>query len=256
MSHSLSAARIPLALLLTRISLARAFRRSGLGPLWNTVGVLFTVCAVGMLFGIILRRQLTSFDDYVNALASGLVMWSFLSAVVCDSAIAFARWMPILRHSTISFSVISLSILLRHLCVLAVNVVILLVLQYALIGLAPASFAMLGAMVLLIANVAWIGVLSMVLGARFRDIGQLAANAVQIAFLLTPILWPPYFLGRFAYLLLFNPFYYLLSIFTAAVTGGEAPLLHWLVSAGLALGGGILTLVIYRSSRQRWPYWI
>lgn len=256
MSHPLTVSRLPLALMLTRISLVRAFRRSGLGPLWNTVGVLFTVGAVGLLFGTILRRQLTSLEDYVNTLASGLVMWTFLSAVAGDSSIAFARWMPILRHSTISFSVIALSVLLRHLPVLALNVAVLFILQFALLGLKPAALPMLAALVLLIANVAWIGVLSMVLGARFRDIGQLVANAMQIAFLMTPILWPPYFLGRFEYLLLFNPFHYLLSIFTMSAAGAEAPTFHWLIATFMAVVGGALALMVYRSSRHRWPYWI
>lgn len=256
MTHPFAAARIPLALMLTRISLVRAFRRSGLGPLWNTVGVLFTVGVIGLLFGTILRRQLTSFEDYVNALASGLVMWSFLSAVACDSSIAFARWMPILRHSTISFSVISMSVLLRHLPVLALNAMLLFALQFALLGLTPAPLHMLAALALLVVNVSWIGVLTMVLGARFRDIGQLVPNALQITFLLTPILWPPYFLGRFEYLLLFNPFYYQLSIFTSAAAGAEAPASHWLAATAMAAAGSVLALVVYRSSRHRWPYWI
>lgn len=247
-----NAGRLSLALLLARLN----FRRSGLGPLWGTVGVFFTVGAVGLLFGTILRRQLVSFDDYVNALASGLVMWSFLSAMACDSSIAFARWMPILRHSTISFSVISLSLLLRHLPVLALNTVLLFVLQLALVGLRPAPLPMAAAMVLLIINVSWMGVLTMVLGARFRDIGQMVANVMQIAFLLTPILWPPYFLGRFEYLLTFNPFYYQLSIFTSSAAGAVAPAFHWLAASTMAAGGSMLALVVYRSSRHRWPYWI
>lgn len=250
------AARIPLALLLTRISLVNAFRRSGLGPLWSTVGVLFTVGSVGLLFGTILRRQLNGFEDYVMALASGLVMWTFLSAVASDSSIAFARWMPIIRHSTISFSVIALSVLLRHLPVLGLNSVVLFVLQFALLGRAPSLWSMLAALALLIVNVAWIGVLSLVLGARFRDVGQLVANVMQIAFLLTPILWPPYFLGHYEFLLLFNPFYYQLSVFTSAAAGTAAPAFHWAASIGLAVGGSVLAVGLYRWSRHRWPYWI
>lgn len=251
-----TAARLPLALLLTRISMVRAFRRSGLGPLWSTIGVLVTVAAVGLLFGTILRRQLDSFETYVAALASGLVMWTFLAAVANDSSIAFARWMPILRHSRVSFSVIALSILLRHLPVLALNMALLFGLQYLFAGHAPHPWAMPAATLLVIANTAWVGILSLIMGARFRDIGQLVASALQIAFLLTPILWPVYFLGRFEWLLLFNPFYYLLSVFSAAAAGEVAPALHWAVVAAMAAAGGALAFKVYRSSRRRWPYWV
>lgn len=256
LSTAESAARLPLAVLLTRMSLTRAFRRSGLGPLWSTVGVLVAVAAVGLLFGTILRRQLLNTEAYVASLASGLVMWTFLSAVANDSSIAFARWMPILRHSSISFSVIGLSTLLRHLPVLALNIVLLFSLQYALVGLVPQPLAMLGAIVLLVANVAWIGVVTMIMGARFRDIGQLVASAMQIAFLLTPILWPPYFLGRFEWLLLFNPFFYLLSVFSNAAGGTAAPAFHWAVATAMAAVGGGVALTVYRFSRRRWPYWV
>lgn len=248
--------RLPLAMLLAQLTLARTFSRSGLGPLWSTLGVALAVATVGLLFGTILRSQLLSFESYMANLASGLVMWTFLSAVVGEASIVFARWMPILRHSTISMSVIALSVLLRHLPVLAVNLGLLLVLQYLLLGLAPAALPLLGAVLLLLVHAAWLGLATMVLGARFRDIGQLVGNLMQIAFLLTPILWPPYFLGRFEYLLLFNPFHHLLSVFTAAAAGRTAPALYWELGGGLAVLGCLGASLLYRWSRNRWPYWI
>ncbi|WP_096704956.1 hypothetical protein [Magnetospirillum sp. 15-1] len=176
----------PLALLLSRLALTRAFRPSGLGPLWNTIGIAFAVASVGLLFGTILRRQLVSFDAYIRQLTAGLVLWAFLSAVVGESSIAFARWMPILRHSSISLSTIALSVFLRHLPVLALNMGFFLLPQYLLLGQLSAALQ-LAASILLLANVAWLGTAAMVLGARFRDIGQLIANLLQVTFLLTPI---------------------------------------------------------------------
>lgn len=256
MSPLTANAHLPLALLLARISLVNAFRRSGLGPLWSSVGVVFTVGVIGLLFGTMLRSLLANFDDYISTLAAGLVMWTFLSAVANDGAIAFARWMPILRHSSISMQVIALSVLLRHLPVLGLNIALLIVLQYSVLGRMAEPLSMLGATLLLVANIFWIGALTLVLGARFRDIGQLVPATMQITFLLTPILWPPYFLGRFEYLLAFNPFYFQFSVFTATAAGVPAPALHWVMAAGMAVAGGILTLGLYRWSRPRWPYWI
>ena len=238
------------------MSAVRACRRSGLGPLWNTVGVLMAVATVGMLFGTFLRRQLGNVEDYVNALAAALVMWSFLSAVTNDSAIAFARWMPVIRHSPLSFSVIALSVLLRHLPVLLINVALLVMVQAVLLGRWPAFPLLAAAMILLVANVGWMGICALVLGARFRDIGQLVANALQIAFLLTPILWPPYFLGRFEYLLLLNPFYSLLSVFSGAAMNLPIPADHWLAALVMTGLGGGAALTLYRWSRRRWRYWI
>ncbi|KIL99587.1 O-antigen export system permease protein RfbD [Paramagnetospirillum magnetotacticum MS-1] len=256
MSQPPANAYLPLALLLARISLVNAFRRSGLGPLWSSVGVLVAVGTVGLLFGTMLRSLLISFEDYISTLAAGLVMWTFLAAVANDSAIAFARWMPILRHSRISMPVIALSVLLRHLPVLGLNIALLIVLQHAVLGRAVEPLPMLGAVLLLVANVYWIGALAFVLGARFRDIGQLVPAVIQLAFLLTPILWPPYFLGRFEYLLSFNPFYFQFSILMAAAAGIQVPSYHWITAMGLAVAGGALTLGVYRWSKFRWPYWI
>lgn len=246
----------PLALLLCRLGFARAFRQSGLGPLWNTVGVGVAVLTVGTLFGTILRGQLVSFDSYVDRLAAGLISWTFLSAVVGETSISFSRWMPILRHSPVSLAVIALAAFLRHLPVLALNLALFLVLQFLFLGLTPSPLPLLGSVALLLANVAWLGIIAIVLGARFRDIGQLVPNLLQIVFLLTPILWPPYFLGRFEYLLQFNPFHHLLSIFAAAAEGRAAPAVNWWVSLSLAAAGSAAAAALYRWSRPRWPYWI
>jgi lipopolysaccharide transport system permease protein len=247
---------LPLALLLARLALTRAFRHSLLGPLWNSVGVALAIASIGLLFGTILRRQLDSFEAYVDHLAAGLVMWAFLSAVIGESSIAFARWMPILRHSAISLPTIAASIFLRHLPVFAVNLCLLLGLRFLLLDHPPAFPALAAAILLLLANVAWLGMAAMALAARFRDLGQLLPSLLQFAFLLTPILWPPYFLGRFEYLLLFNPFHHLLSIFADAMAGETAPAVNWMVGIGMALSGGAGAAVLLRWSRPRWPYWI
>lgn len=250
------AAQFRLASLLARISLERSFRRSIFGPFWNSVGVLIAVVAIGLLFGTVLRQQLRDFDSYVLELATGLVLWAFLSGVVNESCVAFARWMPVLRHAKVAPLAVGGSILLRHLPVLFVNLLMLIVLQFVLAGIAPAPLQMVLATSLLIFGAAALGSIVLVLGARFRDIGQLVPAAMQLSFLMTPILWPPYFLGRFEYLLLFNPFNHLLSVFRSASMGMEGRPLDWALAVAVTGCGAVLAAALYRYAGRQRAYWI
>lgn len=248
--------RIALIGLLARQGLRGAMNRTGLGPFWNSIGTIVVIATVGLLFGTILKQQLVSFETYVSTLAAGLVLWGFLAAVANENAVAFAHWMTVIRYCPVPLTVICLSILFRHLLIFGINLVVVLLAQWLLLGTVPNILVLGVATLLTVIHVAWIGGVAVVLGARFRDVGQLLAKVLQLAFLLTPILWPPYFLGRYEYLLAFNPLYYPLSVFTKAMIGGTPASDLWIGSLIMALSGSLLAIGLLRWSRHRLYFWI
>lgn len=255
-SQSTLSSWVVLTGLLARQGLRGAMSRTSLGPFWSSIGTIVVIAAVGLLFGTILKQQLVSFETYVSTLAAGLILWGFLAAVANENAVAFARWMTVIRYCPVPLPVICLSILSRHLLVFGINLVVLLLAQWLLLGTIPNALALCAATLLTVITVAWIGGVAIVLGARFRDVGQLLSKVLQLAFLLTPILWPPYFLGRYDYLLTFNPLYYPLSVFTSAITGGLTTPGQWIGSMAMALSGSLLAVGLLCWSRHRLYFWI
>jgi lipopolysaccharide transport system permease protein len=95
-----------------------------------------------------------------------------------------------------------------------------------------------------------------ILCTRYRDLPQIIANLLQIAFYVTPIVWAPSFLPGGGWLLDINPFYHLIELVRAPLLGSWPPAQSWVVSGGLALSGSGLTLVFFDRYRRRIAYWL
>ena len=102
----------------------------------------------------------------------------------------------------------------------------------------------------------WVGLLLGLVSARFRDVPQIVASVVQIAFFLTPIIWKPELLPERALLLDLNPFFHFVEVVRAPLLGQMPGLTSWLATLGVTLGGWLVTLAMYRRFHWRIPYWV
>src|SRR5262245_10142871 len=81
------AARGPrLWLLLGWQDIKQRYRRSLLGPFWLTISTAVMVLALGLLYATIFR---TPIHEYLPYLATGLVIWMFISGTVSEGCQAF-----------------------------------------------------------------------------------------------------------------------------------------------------------------------
>src|SRR3954451_22750378 len=62
------------------------YRRSLIGQFWMTISMGATILGIGLVFSIILKR---SIQDYLPFLATGMIIWTFLSQSVNDLVAAF-----------------------------------------------------------------------------------------------------------------------------------------------------------------------
>ena len=103
----------------------------------------------------------------------------------------------------------------------------------------------------------WVGLLLGTLCARFRDLPQIIANLVQIAFFVTPVIYRPDAVsGRLWAVTHLNPF----ASFTALLRDpflGQAPeATHFVMAAVVALGGFAATFLFFARFRARVVYWL
>ncbi len=105
-------------------------------------------------------------------------------------------------------------------------------------------------------NGLWLAFLLGLVSARFRDVPQIVASVVQVAFFLTPIIWKPELLPGRALVLDLNPFFHFVELVRAPLLGQVPGLASWLAVLGITLGGWLVTLGMYRRYRWRIAYWL
>ncbi len=185
------------------------YRRSVLGPLWLTISTAVMVISVGILYSKIFKQDLAT---YLPFLAIGLVVWQMLATVINESCDVFTSAGQMIKQIKVPLTVHVCRLVWRNLLIFAHNAVIIVVV--CAVYLKPTFAGALQAFVGLagvVLNCLWVGMLLGVVSARYRDITQITASLVQVAFFLTPIMWYPNVLGDRTVFVHANPFYHLIE---------------------------------------------
>ena len=232
----------------------RRYRRSVLGPFWLTISMGVFVAALGTLYGALLRVELSA---YVPYLALGFIVWTLVASSFTEGCAAFTGAEGIIKQTTQPLSVHVYRIVWRNVIVFFHNAIIFVVVALVFSHWPGwTGLLALPGLALVCVSCVWAGLLLAIVSARFRDVPPLVASLMRVMFFLTPIIWMPSLLPGRALLLEFNPFYHFLELVRAPLLGQAPGPASWLVVAGIALGGGLLTFVMFRRYRPRIAYWI
>lgn len=240
-----------------KMEVALGFKRSGLGFLWSSLSLAFFIALVGTLYAAILKDEHEPYSRFITAMAAGMVIWSFAFSSINRSASCVGHWAPLLRHAPIPVAAMPTIHFLQGGLAFVVNSVFGLALYFGLIG---------DAGLLVVSSVAGIAIFSVFVWSasqlaflaslRYRSFPQVCTGFMQCAFLMTPILWPEYILGKYRYLNDLNPFYHLLTLVRAPLLGQAPSELNWCVGMALtALSLATAIWLIVRKSETT-PYWL
>lgn len=124
-----------------------------------------------------------------------------------------------------------LRVFAKNMIMLAHNSVVLVV---VLIFLPPSQLGMLLLVPIglfaVIGNMLWIGMVMAILSARFRDVPQIVANFIQVAFFISPIIWKADMLSeKNRYVADLNPLYHLVEVVRTPLLGQAPATLSWVV---------------------------
>jgi ABC-type polysaccharide/polyol phosphate export permease len=231
------------------------YRRSVIGPFWLTLSTAVMVVGLGLLYAAIFRQSLREYFPY---LATGLIIWSFLSAVVADGCQAFIASEGIIKQMRVPFCTHALRVIWRNIIILGHNAVIIVVV-IAVFGTRSTIASMpffIPAMLLLLLNVSWVVLILGTICARFRDVPLIVANAMQLLFFLTPIIWQPSLLPGRQRLVFWNPLYHFVEVVRAPLLGQVPAGVTWLIVSALAVGGWAFTFFLFQRFRRRIAYWL
>lgn len=248
--------RMPLVGILGWQDVRQRYRRSALGPLWLTISMGVMIATIGIVFGTLFHSPMT---EFLPSLASGIILWGFISTVINEGCTSFIASDAIIRQLPIPLFVHVLRMTWRNMIILGHNLLILPIVFVA-VG-KSIHLVMLESVVgfaLLLVNLLWMALILGAACARFRDLSQIVGSVLQVVFYLTPIMWLPRSLPSSvsAYLLDLNPVYHLLEIVRAPLLGAAPSAMNWIVSGVFAVVGWVVALIFYSKFRRRIAYWL
>jgi lipopolysaccharide transport system permease protein len=246
--------RMPLVGTLGWQDVRARYRRSALGPFWITLSMGVMIGTIGLVFGQIFQSPM---QEFLPFLTIGMVLWTFIAAVITEGATGFISAEGIIKQLPIPLFVHIMRMIWRNLLILLHNLVIFPLVLLA-VGKPIGWIALLSipGLALNILNLGWIVLLLAIICARYRDLPQMVASVLQVVFYVTPVMWIPSLLRNRMYLLDLNPAYHLLEITRGPLLGNMPSATNWLVAGGMAVAGWVVALLVFGRYRRRIAYWL
>ena len=243
-----------LAWALARLDLRNRYRGSVIGPFWMTLSTLLMLAGLGLLYSRLLGLTL---GDYLPHLTVSLVVWNIISGMVADACAAMTSAEGVIRQLRVPFTVHALRSVFRNVLT-AAHSLPLIPIVFLIFGHLPGpeAFLALGGLLILVANAFFASLLLGMICARFRDIGPIVTNVMQLAFFLTPILWKPELLKEAAVWLPLNPFYAVLETMRGPLVEGGGGALVWVSALLYTAVLGVMSLAFFARFRGRLAFWV
>lgn len=241
-------------MLLGWIEIRQRYARSRVGPFWLTISMGVIITSIGLVYGTLFGQKMS---EYLPYLAASLVTWGMFASTVQEGSTAYIANAAYIRQVATPKLIYILQVPWRNLLILAHNFVIVIVLL-AIFGV-PSWRSLplfVPGLLILTLNATWLAMLTGLFSARFRDLPQIVASLVQVAFYITPIMYRPEALTRFSFLVTLNPLSYLLDVVRQPLLG-QIPTMHtYVVTIGMAVVGWLIALLVTNRFLKRIPYWI
>lgn len=243
-----------LAWALARLDIRNRYRGSVLGPFWMTASTAIMVTGIGLLYSTLFKIPIA---EYLPWLAVSLLVWNTLSQTIGDACNSLISAEGVIRQMPLPYTVHVLRFVLRNVIVAAHSlplIIVVLVIFGAIPGV-EAVLAILG-LALLAVNACAVGLLLGTVCARFRDLAQIVANVMQLAFFLSPVIWKPSLLGESARWLPLNPFYALIETVRGPLVEGGATIVVWVAAFAYTALISAIALAFFVRFRGRIAFWV
>lgn len=243
-----------LAATLARLDIRNRYRGSVLGPFWLTLSTAIMVAGLGLLYSTLFKLPLIS---YMPFLAVSLLVWNTINQIVGDACTSLIQSEGIIRQMPLPYTVHALRCVFRNIIIAAHNLPLIIVI-FAICGVLPGPAALLAipGLLLITLNAFAAAVFLGMICARFRDIGQIVASAMQFFFFLSPVLWKPELLGARQAWLPLNPFFVLIETVRGPLLGTGPSALIWASAILYTTAACALALAFFIRFRGRIAFWV
>ena len=242
-------------LLLGLGDIRQRYSRSFFGQFWITLSMAFFVFAISIVYGMLFNQKIS---DYLPYICVNYIVWTFISGIIIESTSTFTQGEAFLRQIAIPKTVFILRLLVRNSLILMHNLVLVpIVMLFSSFNFSVAILLVPIGLIFL-----WIaGYFSaLILGifcTRFRDLPQIVLNFVQVAFFVTPVIWPASIVKeRQSYIIDYNPFAAYLNILAEPLRGIVPSGESYALAVGTTCILGCVAYLLFARFRARLVYWL
>jgi len=231
------------------------YSRSKLGQFWITISTAVFIGAIGTVNSILFQQDI---NDFLPFLAANIVCWYFISGIISDGNNVFIQSEVYIKQIGLPKTTFVMRVLLRNLMNFAHNLVILPIVFIIYPPHLNANFllAPIGLLLNLVAGF-FVVLIVGILCTRFRDTPPIVNNFVQLAFFITPIMWPASALrSNLINFGIFNPFAAFLNVLSEPLRGILPLSTSYYVVFGCIFILGIIALPLFSKYRSRIAYWL
>ena len=232
------------------------FVRTYLGSFWLGLSNLLSIAALALVYGTVFKVQ--DFNTYVVYLGVGLVVWNGISSAIGSAPNLFEHNQHQVQNTNLNPVFYVLEEWAFQLQTFLQSFILVLIalswFQHNLLFnlLVYGWLPLLNLFLFLF----WVPTMVCLLGARYRDLYQLVPIALQLMFLLSPILYLKDNLGAMAWTANLNPLYRILSPVRHSLMVGE---MQWSLGLFMLCANVIglwITLRWLNRERPRLPFLI
>ncbi len=230
------------------------YRSSVLGPFWIAITTTIQIATLGFLY-----PKIFGIDgyEYVSWLTVSLICWQFISTCITNSCSVFVAGKNLYLNQNIPYSYFNFKMVVSNLLVFLHQIPIFFLLSYFIgIHLIPSNLIifLFSVFVICVFTLSFNIILG-ILCLRFRDIEQIIGNLMNIAFLMTPVIWMPSMLQDKAQFIKLNPFYYVLHILRAPLLNQTISFQEWTITFFMLIVSIFVALILFSTNRHRIAYW-
>jgi ABC-type polysaccharide/polyol phosphate export permease len=231
------------------------YRRSRIGPFWETVNVLVTIGGLTLVYSALFGGNITAQIGYIGA---GIIIWSAINALITEGCQTFLRYRTLITTTNIDVEVYVARTVLRIFITFAHHLVIYIFgIAFGLIPLSWISLLSLVGIALVFANGFWVVAVLAFVCARFRDVQLIVRNLLQLAFFVTPVFWDYHQVAaNHRYIFEFNILFHFLQIVREPLLGNVPSGDSCLVVIAVTAVGAILAFLVRRRMQPELAFFV
>lgn len=241
----------------TWLEVVTRHRRTRLGLLWALMPPVLYAFGLG---GFLARVQGSDPSEFIAHICIGYVIFRFITVALSEATTACIAHASFILDGRVRLTDYVLRVIAKALFYLLLSTPVVAVALY----MSPTFqweglFVVIPALILVILNIAWMGVIATIIGARMPDASELVGSALMVSFLFTPIVWhisqtpPGTIRGAIARA---NPLFHFMEIVRAPLLGEPIERLTYIYLAVLLPVGSALAVWVYRRFARYVPLWV
>jgi ABC-type polysaccharide/polyol phosphate export permease len=231
------------------------YRRSKIGPLWETINVLVMTLGIAVVSSAVIGGTVWNLIGYIGL---GIIVWSAITAQIGEGTTAFVRNREYILSSNLSIDLYVARMSFRIFITFCHHILLYFVgVAIGLISLHWVALLAVPGIVLLFVNGFWAITLLALLCARFRDVELIVRNLLQLAFFVTPVFWDyRHVLAGRRYIVDYNVLFYFLEIVRGPLLGEVPSAQTYAVVLAVTVVGYALAYLVYRGMRRYLAFFV